>query len=225
MIKIDKIQLNNFRFFIDDENNNIFEPNGENLLIYGENGSGKSSIYKAFEFLITPDVSEVEFNENKNIFMEAGETFLKFNFSNDEELRIDDAHLTLEGEYNFIEKISIPKPILDYKSLLKVTYDEHYNSKHKITDWRSYTETPLLEKKNLYDFFGMLLNDYPVEDKTLKELSGEEYFNKYKEILEIELFDDINRFLTYFKHDMTIASFESDGYAKTTFLNIELFSV
>jgi len=44
MIKIDKIELNNFRFFTDDENHNTFKINVENTLIYGENMSGKSKI-------------------------------------------------------------------------------------------------------------------------------------------------------------------------------------
>ena len=44
-MKIDKITLNNFRFFIDENEHNGFELNGKNMLIYGENGSEKSSIY------------------------------------------------------------------------------------------------------------------------------------------------------------------------------------
>jgi predicted ATP-binding protein involved in virulence len=42
MIKINKIQLNNFRFFIDEEINNTFKPNLNGMLIYEENGSGKT---------------------------------------------------------------------------------------------------------------------------------------------------------------------------------------
>ena len=79
MIKIDKIQLNNFKFFIDDGKNNTFEPNKNGMLIYGENGSGKSSLFKAFDFLSKPTISETEFNENINIF-NSNDTFLEFDF-------------------------------------------------------------------------------------------------------------------------------------------------
>lgn len=44
MKRINKIHINNLKFFPD------FEPikiEGKNILLYGENGSGKSSIYWA----------------------------------------------------------------------------------------------------------------------------------------------------------------------------------
>ena len=101
MIKIDKIQLNNFRFFIDDEENNTFEPNTKGMLVYGENGSGKSSLYKAFELLAKPTLSEEEFTKNINIFKN-DDTYLAFDFSNNETLRIDEDHLSLDSYFYFI---------------------------------------------------------------------------------------------------------------------------
>ena len=43
--RIKSIQINNFKFF---QAEKPIEFNGSNLLLYGENGSGKSSIYWAF---------------------------------------------------------------------------------------------------------------------------------------------------------------------------------
>ena len=48
-MKIDKIQINNFRAFYGE---NIFQIDGKNCLIYGENGSGKSSFYMALKIFI-----------------------------------------------------------------------------------------------------------------------------------------------------------------------------
>ncbi len=47
-VKIDLIRLTNYKFF-----HGVFElpVNGKNLLVYGENGTGKSTIYKALELL------------------------------------------------------------------------------------------------------------------------------------------------------------------------------
>lgn len=42
--KINKISIENFKFFLEPF---VLEPKGKNVLIYGENGSGKSSIYWA----------------------------------------------------------------------------------------------------------------------------------------------------------------------------------
>jgi AAA15 family ATPase/GTPase len=68
MIKIDKIQLNNFRFFTNDKNHNTFDIDGKNMLLYGENGSGKSSLFKAFDFLAQTKI-------DKEVFFEFGYNF------------------------------------------------------------------------------------------------------------------------------------------------------
>src|SRR5688500_7202205 len=44
MNRIDKLHINNFKFFQDEK---PIELKGNHLLLYGENGSGKSSIYWA----------------------------------------------------------------------------------------------------------------------------------------------------------------------------------
>lgn len=57
MANIDKIILTNFKAFYGDE---IIEVNGKNLLIYGENGSGKSSIYWALYTLMQSSTKNEE---------------------------------------------------------------------------------------------------------------------------------------------------------------------
>ncbi len=211
MIKINSIKLNNFRFFTDE--NSSFEVNGKNVLIYGENGSGKSSIYKAFQFLAKPEISKFEFDESRNIFVEDGETYLEFDFSNGETLRIDEDHLSLDGAYIFIEKLSVSKPILDYKSLLNITYSQNYQNIQN-------------EKKNLFLFFETLLENYPIEsNQRLKDIkqSGEKYFTKFKTILKDEIFHDINYFLTFFNHNIKITDIHFDAFNKETTLDIEIF--
>lgn len=60
MNKIKTLQLNNFKFFQEEKPINF---NGDNLLLYGENGSGKSSIYWAlytlFEASLKDDDDEI----------------------------------------------------------------------------------------------------------------------------------------------------------------------
>ncbi len=207
MIKIEKIQLKNFRFFIDEEENNTFEPNAQGMLVYGENGSGKSSLFKAFELLATPSILEEEFTKHINIF-KTDDTYLEFDFSNGETLKIDGDHLSLESDFDFISKLSISKPMIEYKDLLKVSFLEENND------------------KNLYTFFETILKDYPIdaENGTLKMLRGQAYFDKYKEIIKDEIFDDINLYLDKFSQNIKITDINFDAFEKETFFQIEYFN-
>jgi len=208
MIKIDKIQLHNFRFFIDEEEHNSFELDGQNMLVYGENGSGKSSLYKAFELLAKPIVSDEEFKKSVNIFKQ-DDSYLEFEFNNNETLRIDSDHLSLEDDYPFVEKLSITKPILDYKHLLNVSYSQNSQK----------------EEKNLFAFFKKILEEYPIgeNEKKLKDLEDEEHFEHFERIIQEELFDDINLFLEKFQQNFKIISISLSVFGKA-YLQIEYFN-
>ena len=195
-IKINKISLSNFRFYNGFNKNNIFEPNGKNMLIYGENGSGKSSLFKAFDFLSKTKINEIEFEENKNIFDNDTDTFLEFEFDNDDTLKIEKDNLELTDDYNYIKNLSIFKPILDYKNLLKVHYQ---TDKSK-------------EEVNIYDMLKELFKDYPIEDgKVLSNIENpKDYFDKLEEIINDKFFDDINSYLEVFDDDFKIDKFHFD---------------
>jgi len=206
-IKINKIQLSNFRFFIDDEEHNTFELNGKNMLLYGENGAGKSSLYKAFEFLAkigNANISE-EFKRNKNIFNLNNNSSINFEFDNDEILDINDDSEQM-NDLDFINNLSVYMPLLDYKELLKISD---------------------IKDKNLYDFFEILLEDYPVGNnlvlKNLKEQEDKNYFIKFEEILKNELFDSINIFLEQFKQNFKLIDIEFSAGFKKILLKIEYF--
>ena len=209
-IKINKIQLSNFRFFIDDEKNNIFEPNPNGMLIYGENGSGKSSLFKAFDFLSKTEISKDEFKDNKNIFNIEQPTSLNFKFSNGKSLSIIDDERSIDSSDTFITNLSIFKPILNYQELLKISYIENDS---------------INEQKNLYTFFENILEDYPIlgTGKKLKEFEDEEYFEYYKNIIQNDLFDNINLFLGKFNHGFKITNIKLSGIGKKAFLEIDYF--
>jgi len=208
MIKIEKIELNNFRFFIDEEENNTFKPNAKGMLVYGENGSGKSSLYKAFEFLTKPTIAEEEFAKSINIFKQ-DDTYLEFEFDNNETLKIDGDHLSLGSDYDFIKTLSVSKPIIDYKLLLKVSYS-----------------TEQEEKKDLYKFFENILSQYPIGQnkilKNLKEEEDESYFSVFEKILKEELFDEINIFLELFEQNFKLTEINFSAFQKIN-LKIEYF--
>ena len=135
-VRISKIKLSNYKFFYGD-----FElpVNGRNLLVYGENGSGKSSVYKAFELL--PQKHFTELDKNLNIFAEDKNVEIEFEFTNKPSFIItSDVEEVPEG-YEFLNGLSVFSPLLDYKKLLKI---------HYLPDAGSHTV-------NLYPMFRQLL--------------------------------------------------------------------
>jgi len=208
-IKITKIELHNFRFFTNQ--NNIFEPNSNGMLIYGENGSGKSSIFKAFEFLskISKENISQEFKNNKNIHHLEEESSIIFEFDNGEVLEINDDS-DINTDLNFINNLSIFMPMLNYQNLLKISY-----------------ETTSNKDKNLYRFFENILENYPIGNgkilKNLKENEDENYFDIFEDILKNQLFDNINMFLYQFKQNFKLTNIKfNKGFQKIT-LEIDLF--
>jgi ABC-type dipeptide/oligopeptide/nickel transport system ATPase component len=104
--RILSIQLNNFKFFQEEE---PIELKGNNLLLYGENGSGKSSIYWAFYTLFEASLKS-EDDEIKKYFSKAIKP-------KDNLINIHSKE-TAEGsdDYNsFIELLTTDNPPLKYR--------------------------------------------------------------------------------------------------------------
>ncbi len=79
MQKIKSITLRNFKFFYGTEveyEQNKIELNQNNLLLYGENGSGKSSVYWAL-YTFLQSCLKVEDDEIKKYFRDNGSQSLK----------------------------------------------------------------------------------------------------------------------------------------------------
>lgn len=135
-MKIKRIQINNYRAFLvnnDQESTRytIDLPNGENLLIYGENGSGKSSLFRALkDFFNSALNADLAFQ--KNLF---------YNPDDNEEQPCINITLEDESECSFsaetaktnthtipvIAKASIVKGFVGYRDLLQLHF-RHYNN-------------------------------------------------------------------------------------------------
>ena len=61
-MRLHELHINNFKFFPkQDPNSPLLKIDGKNLLIYGENGSGKSTIYWALYTLLESAFKKNEF--------------------------------------------------------------------------------------------------------------------------------------------------------------------
>ncbi len=200
-IKLTSIKLSNYKFFYgDDDKTNKFDFNGKNVLIYGENGTGKSSLYKALELLAKNKIEKDYFINESNVFSDSSSE-ITYSFTNGRNLKfqsdIEGEDLYIYGSFEFLKKLSVFKPMLDYKKLLKV----HYTFDEKKTI-------------NVYKMLQELFKDYPVGiegDKKLSEIKDDanNYFDELKNLSNNVLLNDINFFIEkYFDNTFKINTFE-----------------
>ena len=135
-MRITDIEIKNFRAFPKTYKINL-SKSGKNLLVYGENGSGKSSLYFALKYFLESGVDEdnrdnknSEFENHQNIFIE-DPGHIKLSLRADRWSKKDSYEWSqrVKGETNdeLITEASKSKGFLDYKALLETHY-LHRNS-------------------------------------------------------------------------------------------------
>jgi len=110
MSKITAIKIENFKFFKEES---IEIKDGKNLLVYGENGSGKSSFYYAIKHFIYKNTKEdyaVDERKYKNLMMQEDYIDVSFTPSN------------LDFRYSFFINYQILQNIIESKDLFQVIY-------------------------------------------------------------------------------------------------------
>lgn len=124
-MRITKIQLKNFRAFYGEHTLDLGKK-GKNLLVYGENGSGKSSLLKAIELFIDSDVRDIQFSQHRNFFVtNANSGYVKISIRSSErdpETTYEWSDITRETHAPVIIEASKTKGSLDYKSLLEIYF-------------------------------------------------------------------------------------------------------
>ncbi|SPD74782.1 putative Recombinational DNA repair ATPase (RecF pathway) [uncultured Desulfobacterium sp.] len=187
-VRISRIRISNYRFFREEI---ALDFNGANLLVYGENGSGKSTIYRALEYLAGKRFEGIA--AEKNIFSDAAEPLIEFGFTNGKELIIHSDMTEMPEGFDFIKGLSVFAPMLDYKKLLKVHY----------------ATTLVAGRINVYDMLRELFKDYEAEDGIV--LSGikdpSRYFESLERIVNSVLLDETNRILAMFDADISLQKF------------------
>ena len=114
---------------------------GKNLLVYGENGSGKSSLYLALKYFLESGVDEddqdTDFENHQNIFLQ-DPGHIKLSLRADQWSRENTYEWSQRviGETNdeLITEASKSKGFLDYKSLLETHYLHRENDTVNLFD-------------------------------------------------------------------------------------------
>ena len=141
-MKITNIEIKNFRAFPKTYRINLHNA-GKNLLVYGENGSGKSSLYLALKLFLESSVDEDnEKNQNstfeihQNIFTEEP-GHIKLRFRSEPQREKDTYEWSRdvkETTDELISETSKAKGFLDYKSLLETHYLHRENETVNLFD-------------------------------------------------------------------------------------------
>ena len=140
MVRITKIEIKNFRAFPRTYQIDLTQT-GKNLLVYGENGSGKSSLYLALKLFLESDYyipfreyimwnscypiqgNMYQFERHQNIFS-VDDGYIKLDFQDDlgTTEHMEWSRTVRKPENQLMIDASKTKGFLDYKTLLEMHY-------------------------------------------------------------------------------------------------------
>jgi energy-coupling factor transporter ATP-binding protein EcfA2 len=147
MKRIKKIEINHFKGLYGRHEIDLTNS-GKNLMLYGENGSGKSSVAKAIKLFFQSSGKDVNVVDYENVFIPVTERntgFIKMVIGDTGNTRSNLPYV-LDNANNrqteaFISKANKIKGFLDYKSLLKT----HYLDSEKVNVFKLLVEDLLAD--------------------------------------------------------------------------------
>lgn len=123
--RIGKIVLRDFRFFPGNETHTFdLGEDGKNLILFGENGSGKSSLFHGLRLLLSETPPSRPFADYRNIFSGGEEGTLAVELTagmpQDVKWEYGETHPAESGETAFFD-LARRATFLDYKALLRTS--------------------------------------------------------------------------------------------------------
>ena len=187
-MKLKNIKIENYRFFKEEQEFDFTSKDNipQNILLYGENGSGKTSLYNAlkdfFFYYKNQSESKTKIKENKNIFCEpTDKPKIEITFENDTNIKFSETGFENEDLKEKIEEVS--------KSKLFLTYQDIYNLNNMFKKDISYKDFKDIftilyfdDLNHLFSEFEDNLKDFKnkIEDKDTLE----ENYNVIKRLIE-----------------------------------------
>jgi len=192
-----------------------FTRNAKNLVIYGENGSGKTSIMEALKVLLDSSIDKIELEKYKNIFSTSGmeiriETTdgknitLKTRIEERKDERGNDVKIlvTSPEDYDsdvrtYLEAISKSTTILSYRKLMKIydiqTDEDFYDL--FIRNIMAYYSIPPSYQRMLLELIKEYENLKKLREKDARKVKIEKLNAKEQEVL-----NEINKIFSEIKN-------------------------
>jgi len=152
-MRITEITLHNYRAFYGTHSFNL-DKDGKNLMVYGENGSGKSSLYEALKKFMVSSVKKVKIEEHAfipNAQKNTGSIKLKISDNTkgtapyEYELKITEGKI-LGPDITLIANANKIKGFFDYRSLLET----HLNHTENVNIFKILNENILPHAENRF---------------------------------------------------------------------------
>jgi energy-coupling factor transporter ATP-binding protein EcfA2 len=137
-MRITKLELRDFRAFYGYHNLELADPKKpknppKNLLLYGENGSGKSSLLLAIQAILASSRQDLPFADYSNIFSnqrQEGYLELSLYSGRKQPLTVHRWSTTVTTTHSpELQEAALVSGILDYKSLLKIYFLQAENTR------------------------------------------------------------------------------------------------
>ena len=122
-MKLTKVEIKDFRGFPGPGKYSFNLSRGKNLLIYGENGSGKSSLFRALVEFFTLDLQAKPFADYKNIFSDPNLTdgYVCVHFDDGQQPAVWSFNGDRPAQARVTET-ALRKGCLDYRALLRTNF-------------------------------------------------------------------------------------------------------
>lgn len=213
MKRISKIEIENSRAYYD--RIEFLLEKGENLLLYGENGSGKSSLYKSINDFIQSFYSHVNYTQNRykptgtsgGVTLSIGD----FDQSNQQFSNVVDYHFgfgvdnTHVENTGFMKALAVTRGFLNYRDLLKMYLqyeEENPNLFEFFVGHLLGFHVPVMQGKNmaLATRWKMIYSELfdPLTRKTLTHKQGLLHLRDFEMVLRSvldNLFVDVNKYM------------------------------
>lgn len=224
-MRVTDIYIKNYRAFYG-AHHIALDKDGKNLMVYGENGSGKSSLFTALQSFFKASVSKVDIEEN---------IFIPTSQKNTASIQLtvrENAEATVTQDYEVDitkgEIISADKTLIinankvkgffDYRSLLET----HLSHNDTVNIFKILIEKILPHAENRFtgnelgkdwDNIQAGLDAYKVESTIEKLHKNTDEFSKGFKLLLQTIENDTNTFLKYFDKSLSVTIyFDHCGY-------------